>query len=476
MRNLSSTPRARTRHRGALAAAALGLLSALLPAACGPPPPARNLLILCIDTLRADHLGAYGYDRDTSPRIDALATQGTLFENASAQAPWTVPATASLLTSLYPSQHGAEVEGEVKQLGETPPNQLRAGVATLGQILKNDGLHTALLSANPYLYGRFKRGFDLAVVERQDAGRLTGTALEWLRQNRDQRWFLYMQFMDLHQPIEPPEPYFSMFPAGAGGERLPTHTDWRYPRLEDPTDPDFQRFRDHKVALYDGALRYVDAQIGRIVDTLRELDLLDDTLVVITADHGEEFWDHWEIGRLLGHDPRGIWGIGHGHSMFNELLHVPLILRGPSVASGRRSDCPVRHLDVAPTALEQLALSPEPVMRGISLQRWIAPGGGGDACPDLPQIAESPAYGPDSRAVTWRGRKLIERADGVRMLFDLREDPGERHNRIGQEPVAAEALTGILERELATGERQPPSERMEFDPETEAQLRALGYL
>lgn len=453
---------------GAAAALAAGLV------ACAPPPEPRHLVVVVIDTLRADHLGAYGYSRDTSPRIDALADRGMLFDDALAQSSWTVPATASLLTSLYPSQHGALVEGEVKHLGETPPNQLRVGVESLAQILEGAGMRTALLSANPYLYGRFQRGFDLAEVKRQDAGSLTDRAIVWLGGQPEVPSFVHIQYMDLHQPIDPPPPYFDMFPAASGGEREARHEEWSFAHLEADDGEDYRRFHDHKIALYDGALRYVDHQIGRLVDALDELGMLDETLLVVTSDHGEEFWDHWREGRAMGNDPRGIWGIGHGHSMFQELLHVPLIVSGPGVARGRRSDCPVRHLDVAPTALDYLGLEPRPQMRGISLVPLLAAGGGD--CPELPQIAESPAYGPDSRAVVWRGRKLIERADGVRMLFDLRRDPAERQDLIGRQPAAAEALAGILARELAAAEPRPPGEPMEYDPETEAQLRALGYL
>jgi arylsulfatase A-like enzyme len=432
----------------------------------------RGVIVVCIDTLRADHLSAYGYARATSPRLAALARRGTLFENALSAAPWTVPAVGSLLTSLYPGEHGAAVEGEVRQLDEQTPAQLRPEVQTLGDLLHRAGLRTALFSGNPYLWGRFQRGFDAAVAERQSATELTDRAVAWLRAKPGKPFFLYLQYMDLHQPIEPSAPYADRFAAEVGGERGSEPRDGSFERQSDLEDLAFRRFRAHKIALYDGALLYVDAEVGRLLDALGHGE---DTLVVVTSDHGEEFWDHAEAERHQGGDPRGVWGVGHGHTLFQELLHVPLIVAGPGFPADRRVPCGVSLLDVAPTVLSALRLPARPEMRGATLARFRDDGAG---CQQAPLAAESPAYGPETRALVWNGWKLIERAGAGPALFDLARDPTERHDLAGCRPRALEALSGLLAHEHAPrpgvlgGRRDvvPP------DLETSRQLRALGYL
>ena len=438
-------------------------------------PPARHLVVLCIDTLRADRVGAYGHDRPTTPNVDELARTGTRFATAYAHSSWTVPATASLLTARLPSAHGAGLEGDVRLLGaDSVVRQIRPGMQKLQSILGSHGFRTALFSANPYLYGNFQEGFDHVEVEWRGAGAVNDSLVRWLAGAGTERVFAYVQYMDLHHPIRPPAPYFHMFPVAGAGARGPEHEQWSFANLRSERDLEgaaFRRFRDHKLALYDGALRYVDDQIGRLRRHLEELGMADETLIVVTSDHGEEFWDHALVQARLGGDPRGFWGVGHGHSLFGELLRVPLVLHGPG-APAREVDCPARHVDVVPTALELLGLPGLAAADGHSLVPALGPGA---ACPPAPVVAESLAYGPESRSLVWSQRKLIERADGVTMLFDLRRDPEERHDLAAANPGLVERMRALLGR-LRTTEQADPSEAMRLDAETERQLRALGYL
>jgi len=472
--------------RGGAAGLTLFLLAmGLLGGACRPGEgpglgtarvPPRSLVILCIDTLRADHVGVYGYGRDTTPRIDALAKQGAIFRFAVAQSDWTVPATASLLTSLYPSEHGAGIDGEVRLLSDRPPNQIRSGARTLAENLRQSaGLRTGLFSANPYLYGRFKAGFDTAVVARQGAASLTDAALAWLRATAPGPFFLYVQYMDLHQPIEPPEPYFDYFAVAEGGRRGKEHTDWSYGQQVDLEEPSFRRFRAHRLALYDGALRFVDAQIGRLLDELQRLGVAGSTLVVVTSDHGEEFWDHAAIERELGGDPRRQWGIGHGHSMFQELLHVPLVFEGPGVGAVGAIDCGMRQVDIVPTAMDLMGLQPPEGIRGRSLAPLVRPGSA-TQCTQVPLIAESPAYGPDSQALIWNQLKLVVRNDGVVLLYDLRRDPAEKVDLSKRHVGLVASLRLMLRHELAGAVPRGKAERPELDAETRQQLESLGYI
>jgi choline-sulfatase len=465
--------------RSLLSAAALAGLAC---AACSPaesrPATAQNVIVLCIDTLRADHLGAYGYARDTAPFIASLAKDGTLFANAYAHSNWTVPATASLLTSLYPSGHGAGIAGEVRLLADdTPVHQIREGVETLATRLRRAGLRTGLFSGNPYLYGRFQDDFDAADVGRKNAAELTAAALRWLAEEPGEPFFLYLQYMDLHQPVVPPEPFFDLFPVSEGGARGREHGDWSFAGLQSPRDledPAFLRFRAHRMALYDGALRFVDEEIRRLYGWLAEAGTAQNTLVVVTSDHGEEFWDHALAERATGMDPRDSWGVGHGHSMFEELLRVPLLFHGPGIARDRRVDCAVRHVDVVPTVLALGGLASSREMRGRSLAPWLARDAPQGSCTATPLIAESPAYGPDSKAVIWNGRKLVVRSQGGPLLFDLRADPGEHQNLAGTAPRLEANLRAILRRELAGAAAL--SQVLEPDEKTRRELRALGYV
>lgn len=442
------------------------------------PGPARNLIVLCIDTLRADHVSAYGYSRMTTPFIDTLAGRGTLFANVHAHSNWTVPATASLLTSRHPSEHGAGIEGEVRRLEkDTRLLQIREGVETLATGLRRAGFRTGLFSANPILLGRFQEGFDTAEVGRRNADELTTSALRWLDQAPTDRFFLYLQYMDLHHPVEPPPPFFDLFPVAEGGVRGREHTNWSFGGLEDPRDledPAFRRYRAHRVALYDGALRFIDEQVRRLLRQLEDTGRARQTLLVITSDHGEEFWDHALAEHAIANDPRGYWGVGHGHTMYEELLRVPLILHGPGVDEGRVT-CDVRHIDVGPTVLDLLGLEHFPDMRGRSLASFLAEGASRGDCAPLPLVAESPAYGPDSKAVIWKAHKLIVRNDGVELLFDLRDDPGEQRNLVGARPRVAASLRAILERERSGAVAAEQPEALQFDEETQRELRALGY-
>ena len=457
----------------------------LIQVSCGTPndpdpgttPSARNLVILCLDTLRTDRMSLYGHDRPTTPRIDQLASEGVVFDLALSQSNWTVPATASLLTSLYPSEHGAGITGEVRNLSDSEVQQLRKETRTLGQILSDADFRTALMSANPYLFGRFKRGFDVAQVERTDATTLTDSALDFLDTVGSEPFFLYVQYMDLHQPLVPPEPFFTMFGKELPGPRdRKKHTDWRFGSHDNFKGPHFTAFRDHKLALYDGALRYVDTEIGRLLDALQQVGQLEETLIVVTSDHGEEFWDHAKQERELAQDPRGFWGIGHGHSMYQELLRVPLIFRGPGIDEGRRVECPARLVDIVPTSLEALSLPIPEGLRGNSLTAFLTSSQGVPSCEPQPSLAESPAYGPDSRAITFGRFKLIRRYDGFVQLFDIRADPDEMVDLSAERPELVAELTVLMERELSGIDTSVSDETMEFDDDTLEQLRSLGYI
>lgn len=455
---------------GVVAAVVVALLAGGCAARTESPP---NLVIICIDTLRVDHVGVYGHERPTTPSIDALAQRGTRFELASATAPWTVPSTVSILTSLMPSDHGSVRTGRIKE-PRNRPREMRPNVATLPGVLRRAGYRSAFLSANSFIRGRILADFDRAENKLRGASKIAREASIWLEQNAEGPFFLYLQPFDLHAPIEPPAPYFNMFEAPAGGERTEEHKDWLYTKATDVDDEEFIRYSQHKRALYDGALRYVDDTIAELLELLSDLGVADRTFVVVTSDHGEEFWDHAEVERRLGGDTRQLWGVGHGHSLFQELLHVPLVVAGPGVAEGRTVPCPISLIDLAPTLLELMGIPRAATMRGESQAALVRRGADPGTCAMAPVYAGSPAFGVDARSILFEGRyKLIERRDGVRLLYDLQDDPEEQHDLAAERPDLTARLGEMFAR---TVEPSETAEEMEIDEETLEQLNALGYI
>jgi arylsulfatase A-like enzyme len=461
---------------------AMIVAAALGAAGCGTPDPAvsderrpPSVILVVLDTLRADHLSVEGYGRDTSPAIDALAADGVRFSQALAPSNWTVPATASLVTSLYPAEHGAGLTGPVRNLNTTPVNRLPDRFDTVAELLQRAGFATALFSANPYLQAGIHQGSDRWMTEYVPADVLTTETIAWIAEHGDRPFYAHLQYMDLHLPINPPLEYAERYGAVDGTPPDARLQNWAFQTGEGLDTPDFEDYRRRKIALYDGALRFIDDQVARLVRSLDAMGLRDDTLIVVTSDHGEEFWEHAAEGRADGGDPRGIYGIGHGHAMYRELLDVPLIFSGPPVDTPRISDEPVSLLDVMPTILAAVGHPLPADLRGRDLTPLLT--GSGAKVPALDAfVAESPAYGPDARALHLGPEKLVLRADGVIHLFDLASDPREMMNRAdGSEPRIDE-LTSLLVERFPMPDSELDREAATFDEATEEQLRALGYI
>jgi arylsulfatase A-like enzyme len=354
---------------------------------------------------------------------------------------------------------------------------LRPAVETVAEILRRRGFQTAFFSANPFLRDSLSRGFVTTTTETRQADGLVDDVLAWLSEAGPAPFFAYVHFMDLHQPIRVPEPYFSFFPADGGGERLAKHGEWGgFGRRANFDDPKFLAFRSHRVAVYDGAIRFVDAQVQRLLAGLDAASRLEDTLIIVTADHGEELWDHAKEERAQGADPRGYAGIGHGHSMYQEVLRVPLIVSGPGAAPGQRVKCPTSHLDVVPTLLDLLGIAPPPELRGLSRGALLRNRREPEGCVDAPLFAESPAYGPATRVVVEDSLKLIARTGAPPLLFDLSCDPGEGTDLAAARPEAVAALAKRLADTLPVEVADRPVQQLTLDVETRARLRSLGYL
>ncbi len=421
--------------------------------------PRVNVLFIVIDTLRADRLGCYGNPRGLTPNIDRLAASGVRFSDCSSHAPWTLPSFAALFTSLYPPEHGAGGHlGEFKAL----PDSAR----TIAEAFHEAGYATAAITNVDFLGPSFGllQGFDHKDckyfetndrVRRADA--TTDAALEWLAQNGDQPHFLFVHYFDAHAAYDPqpewrakfaePEDRKSTWTFGSR-EQLIAH---RLGKLA--LDPTTMR---RAAALYDAEVAAIDAAIGRLLDAQKSTKGRAETLVVLTADHGEEFLDH------------GSWE--HGHSVYQELLHVPLIVAEPGRIPVAKIDVPVRHIDVAPTLCELADLGLEKSFRGTSLVgTWSRSAAG----PGL-SFAEGSFLGAPKTCWRHANWTLLLSDDGITELYDLDKDPTQQANLAPVEPERAAAMTSELAlARKAFAARQ--GKQVELSQEELDRLRKIGY-
>lgn len=419
-----------------------------------------HVVLLGIDTLRADYLSVYGFSHPTSPRIDQLASEGALFTDAVTTSPWTLPSFASVLSGQYPSSHGAgRRTGEQREGGEPPKSPLPGTVALIPEMLRDRaGFETALFYDNPYLSETWglTRGFDTVQRTREGGAQAVDLALDWLEDHSEDRTFVFLHLMEPHLPYKPPEPFRT------------TALEWLG---SDPRRPGAR-------ALYVGEVTYVDHLVGTFLDGLEAVGLADETLLILTSDHGEEFGEHAEIEERLYNDPRKIWGIGHGHSQFQELIAAPLIIRFPGrVQAGTKVDSLVQIHDLAPTILEWTDL---PVPEGMSGQSLL-PALSGEPVRDY-AFTEFILYGDDRQSYREGSWKLIlgpgfETSE----LYDLASDPGETRNLRDEQPRRFRELLVRL-RELRAqaailGELQGRgTDPVEIDQATREELRSLGYI
>lgn len=437
----------------------LGIGLALAAGGCGAPPgdtarsgPARNLVLVTVDTLRADVLGTYGGPVPT-PAFDALAAGGVLVRQAFTPTPTTGPAHASLLTGHHPWVHGV-LDNAVPLGGDLP---------TLAELARHHGLAAAAFVSSYVLHPRFglDRGFDVYELvatedalwrgERREAfyargETTTARALAWLTAHRARSgtpFLLWIHWFDPHLPYTPP-PELALpptHPVDLAGKTVP-------PGLRGPQDLK-QKIRDYR-----GEVRYVDAQLARLVEGLRGLGLLEETALVVTSDHGEGLGDH------------GI--LGHGEHLFEEQIRVPLLLRAPGLPAGAVREGGVQLEDLLPTALALLGRAPPADLDGRDLVPWLR--GDVSAPPRAAVLGRRKTYAerPDLFFERGPGWKWIGPLDAPGQRFDLAADPHERGGAAASGPPAALAARARATR--AAGGAPV------LDDESRRALEALGYL
>lgn len=417
-----------------------------------------NVLIYLIDSLRADRLGAYGYDKEVSPAIDAFAESALVFDNATANSSWTKSAVASIFTGLWPASHQTI----------TREDKLPDAAFTLAEALRDEGYVTVGFSTNPSIAGEFgfAQGFDRLTLLHRDtyAEEVTRQAAAWLHDFDGKRPFLlYVHTLDPHDPYVPPPEQFARW-----SPDVPTDFAARSNKVVNRLNQ--RATRRHEAgetlasleALYDGEIASNDRGFAGLLRLLEESGELRDTVVVLVADHGEDFGEH------------GAWR--HGNLLSRKGLHVPLMVRLPGQHRPGREPGLVQQIDILPTLLELLEIdAPQPIEGESLLPLFL-----GRPAADRPAFAYVRFSPPTRFGVLWRGWKLVSRADGEgrgpSRLFHLKSDPAEQRNVALHFPVMREFLQTMLARRLLGREHALTGEKTEISSETEKALRALGYI
>ena len=432
-----------------------------------------NVILIVIDALRSDHLGCYGYNRDTSPNIDDFASKGVLFQNCYAHASWTKPSVASILTSLYPSMHGATSHGSA----------LSEKACTMAEVFSENGYLTYGYVANPNLKKifSFDQGFDfyddilmqdklyyaalrymknrfpfLSTITRKQFNFSDRDNIElankrifpWLKEYKQNNFFMYLHYMDPHDPYSPPSPYKSMFPYTSDNEY------------------------SEKISLYDGEIRFTDEHLKSLFAKLRDWGIYDKTMIVITSDHGEAFGEH--------NDER------HGHTIYNELLKVPLIVKYPqNLHASRIINNQVETLDIFPTLLETAGISDSNQLEGISVASVLE---------QQDQNSSEYIYIDSDYDDIYVYKGIINEKSwkyiyteksplrdtekvGHEELYNLQSDPLELNNLMGQNiDMITTFRTKLESYRDSCSKRTLETPEINLDPETVRNLKSLGYL
>lgn len=473
---------------------------AIIPPAVVSSAP--NVLVLTIDALRPDHMSLYGYSRSTTPHIDQLAKEGVSFLNAFVNSSWTRASVASLFTSLYPSTHG--VNGIASGLSPS--------LSPLPKLMKAQGYATGIFSANPFISPLFGYGsgvdrfhsrqvsiFNELILghiflalrkyspalhwfystlenlelpfggenrETTQASELNQAFLNWVETLDNRPFFAYFHFMETHTPYSPHPPFDQKFvdPNYSG----PPQTDAPifeafYPFTKAEALPP-EKF-DNLVAQYDGAIAYVDDQLGKLFHELKKRGLYDHTIIMVTADHGEEFYGHK--------------GWGHGKSLFNEVIRVPLVIRYPNLfRGGQNLQTVVRHIDLMPTILEWAGAPAPDSAEGRSFASLMRePDEATVSPPVYSEVIHENSY---ARSVIENGLKLIEvhvYDQEAWLLYDLLQDPHEQNPlNVETHPMAPKLKQLISSFSKRAVLKAVTPEKAEIDSDTVERLRSLGYV
>jgi choline-sulfatase len=422
----------------------LAALPLVLNYGCKRKGTEPNIVLIVIDTLRADHLPFYGYKNNTAPFLSTLASRSAVFENAISPSSWTLPATTSIFTSLYPFQHGAMTGIVISKSLEIDVNRIPRSILTIPELLKDKGYKTYCVANNPNICEEtnFSQGFDRFGNfpddrEKEMTAQLENWAGEIQKQNK---YFLYIHYNDCHHPYSRNKPW--------------------YKRKEKP--------HDDIIARYDSEISYVDEKIRRLYE---RFGWDKNTLIIVTADHGEEFWDHNDMG--------------HGQTLYAEVIRVPLLLHFPGKdATSKRIKTNVSTLDILPTIRNYLGIQRRQGREGIDLLPAIR--GEQKNLPERYIFSHLMRISDDGKrshhkATMFQDWKYIYvdkfQKEYQQELYDLRTDPNEQHNVHKQNlPLANLLFAKFLEFERACKKFSQETKKMDLDKKKMEELKTLGYV
>ncbi len=433
-----------------------------------------HVLLISIDSLRADHVGAYGYSRATTPTIDSLARDGVRFARAVSTTSWTLPAHASLLTGRHDAEHGATV----------PRSSLESSLPTLAEALAEAGYRTVGLYSGPFLDPTFglARGFETylacmsdsaadggeralarrhAASHRDVTNPILRASFARMIAERDARpSFFFVHMWDVHYDLVPPAPYDRMFDPDYAGNFA--GEDFRHARGFKPGMPSADYA--HVLSLYDGEIRFTDDTIGAMLDELRRAGMLADPLVVVTSDHGDEFLEHE--------------GKGHRQTLFQEVLAIPLVFWAPGRLAPAVAEASASILDVAPSILSIIGA---PAIANATGRTLFDEGGKplDDERVAIAELRVSARRPILTAAYAYPHKVIVDARRRSSDYYDLSKDPGERSPAAAHEVAAGQRLLEKLNRFYARVAREVPkrpANEKRLTPAMEKELRALGYL
>ncbi|MBI3891579.1 MAG: sulfatase [Candidatus Wallbacteria bacterium] len=466
-------------------------------APAGTPPRRPNFVFFFIDTLRADHVGCYGYKRPTTPTIDNLAASGTLFENCFSQSTWSLPSYTTFFTSCYPRTHGVL----------SAARSLAPGMRTLPGIVGLRGYETVAFVGGGHLAPNFglDRGFSL-YNSSETASSISWSvrkAIRWLEARKPGPFLLFVHGYDVHSPYQSPLGFSEMYDPGYRGivhrkgflrlEFLSTITDgkfdpcdldpedagndspdtlpapWRpgpeglWPRLPSLPHALTPADREHLIAHYDGALTYADSWLARLLDALRQKGDLENTVVAVSGDHGEHLLEHGFLG--------------HSREPREQVIHVPLVMAGPGIARGRRIADPVGLIDVAPTVLDLCGAVPCRQHQGKSLAGYLSSTSSLASLQDPGAVSyHDDTYSfrtRDWHLLEWRQPDRLERVEVK--LFHVARDPSELAEVGDQNPETRRQMLERLGDWSEEFDRPGTAAGSKLTPRLREILRRFGY-
>lgn len=427
-----------------------------------------NVIVILIDALRSDHLGCYGYSRDTSPNLDRFAEEGVVFTNSISQSSHTKASITSLFTSLYPIQHDVIHGNRRDDQGNFYSDVLGESFKTMAEYLQGGGYNTAgfLVQGQLRGYMGFSQGFNYYDSYLGNARNINRQFFRWLPVNKYRKFFAYLHYLDVHAPYAPSKKNLKILELsalvgdapGKNADMVRLKQDWA--QFQNALDAGEIELSDadvaELVALYDAGIRDMDDRLGALFAKLKAEGVYDNSLIIFTADHGDGFMEH------------GL--LDHGTSLYEEVLRVPLIVRFPNGARRGVSEEPVQTIDVLPTILDVVGIPPGNTLMGRSVLDFL-----GGFSGERPRVSER---GDLIALLKGKYKYIFNKRRKTGELYNIEEDPGEQVNLAKMNPELTRGMKQAILDFMGHFATKTPAKReaVELDKETIEKLKTLGYI